>query len=88
MFTRAPALRHCDHERELIIEMDVSDNVTVGVSPQSETEEVFDSVEYHSKIHSPAECNYAIYDRELMAIIKTLEECRPECEAAAYPLQL
>jgi len=45
-------------------------------------------VVYYSKKHSPAECNYDIYDKELMAIIKALEEWRPECEGAAYPLQL
>jgi hypothetical protein len=43
---------------------------------------------YYSKKHSPAECNYDIYDKELMAIIKALEEWRPECEGATYPLQL
>jgi len=42
----------------------------------------------YSKKHSPAECNYDIYDKELMAIIKALEEWRPECEGAAYPLQV
>ena len=43
---------------------------------------------YYSKKYSPAECNYDIYDMELMAIIKALEEWRPECEGAVYPLQL
>jgi hypothetical protein len=45
-------------------------------------------VAYYSKNHSPAECNYDIYDKELMAIIKALEEWRPECQGATYPLQL
>jgi ribonuclease HI len=49
---------------------------------------VLHPVAYYSKKHSPAECNYDIYDKELMAIIKALEEWRPECEGAAYPLQL
>ena len=43
---------------------------------------------YFSKEHIPAECIYNIFDKELMAIIKALEEWRPECEGAAYPLQL
>ena len=38
--------------------------------------------------HLPAECNYDIYDKELMAIIKAVEEWRPRCEGAAYPFQL
>lgn len=43
---------------------------------------------YYSNEHTPAEWNYDICDKELMAIIKELEECRPECKGAAYPLQL
>ena len=37
-----------------------------------------------SKKHSPAECNYDIYDKELMAIIKALEGWRTECGGAMY----
>jgi hypothetical protein len=45
-------------------------------------------VAYYLKKHSPAKCNYDIYDKELMAIIKVLNEWRPGCEGAAYPSQL
>ena len=37
---------------------------------------------YFSKKHSPAECNYKIYDKELMAIVRALEEWRPNLESA------
>jgi hypothetical protein len=87
-FTTAPALRHFDHEREVIIESDASDYVSAGVLSQRDDEGVLHPVAYYSKKHSPAECNYDIYDKELMAIIKALEEWRPECEGATYPLQL
>jgi len=87
-FTTAPALRHFDHEREVIIETDASDYVSAGVLSQRDDEGVLHLVAYYSKKHLPAECNYDIYDKELMAIIKALEEWRPECEGAAYPLQL
>ena len=84
-FTMAPALRHFNHEREVIIETDASDYVSAGVLSQRDDEGVLYPVAYYSKKHSPAECNYDIYDKELMAIIKALEEWRPECEGAAYP---
>jgi len=86
--TTAPALRHFDHKREVIIETDASDYVSAGVSSQRDDEGVLHPVAYFSKKHSAAECNYYIYDKELMAIIEELEEWRPECEGAAYPLQL
>jgi hypothetical protein len=85
-FTTAPALQHFDHEREVIIETDASDYVSTGVLSQRDDEEVLHSLAYFWKKHSTAECNYDIYDKELMAIIKALEEWRPECEGAVYPL--
>jgi hypothetical protein len=87
-FTTALALRHFDYEREVIIETDASDYVSAGVLSQRDNEGVLHPVAYYSKKHSPAECNYDIYDKELMEIIKTLKEWRPEREGAAYPLQL
>jgi hypothetical protein len=32
------------------------------------------SVAYFAKKHTPAACNYDLYDKEQMAIIKALEE--------------
>jgi len=87
-FTTAPVLRHFDHDREVIIETDASGYVSAGVLSQYDDDGVLHQVAYFSKKHSPAKCNYDIYNKELMAIIKALEEWRPECEAAAYPLKL
>jgi len=33
-------------------------------------------IEFFSKKHTPAECNYDIYDKELMAAVRVLEEWR------------
>jgi len=87
-FTTAPVLGHFNLDREVIIETDASDYVSAGVLSQYDDEGVLHPVAYFSKKHSPAECNYDIYDMELMAIIKSLEEWRPECEGAAYPLKM
>ena len=37
-------------------------------------------VAYFSAKHNPQECNYEIYNKELLAIVKALEEWRPELE--------
>jgi len=42
----------------------------------------------NSQRHSPAECNYDIDDKELMAIIKASEEWKPECQGALHPILL
>ena len=87
-FTTAPVLRQFDYDREVIIETDASDYVSAGDVSQYDDDRVLHPVAYFSKKHSPAKCNYDIYDKELMAIIKALEEWRPECEGAVYPLKL
>ena len=87
-FTTAPTLRHCNHSREFIIATDASDYISPGVLSQRDGEGVLHRVAFFSKNYSPAECNYNIYDKELMAIIRALEECRPECEGAEPKLEL
>jgi len=86
--TTVPALRHFDHDREIIIETDASNYVSAGVLSQYVDEGVFRPVACFSKKHMPAECKYDIYEKELMEIITALEQWRPECKGAVYPLQL
>ncbi|KAI0994621.1 hypothetical protein K3495_g13560 [Podosphaera aphanis] len=63
-----------------------SDYVTAGVLSQYNSNGILQPVAYFSKKHSPAECNYEIYDKELLAIIRAFEEWRPELEGAAHPI--
>jgi hypothetical protein len=86
-FTTTPTLRHFDHSREVVIETDALDHLSAGVLSQRDDDRVLHPVAFFSKQYSPAECNYDIYDKELMAIIKELEEWRPECEGAEHTLQ-
>jgi hypothetical protein len=87
-FTTAPTLQHFDHSREVIIQTDASDYVSVGVLSQMDDEGVLHPVAFFSKKHSQAECNYDIDDKELMAIIKALEQWKAECEGSEQKLQL
>jgi len=86
--TTPPVLQHFDHDREVIIETDASDYVSARVLSQSGDDVVLHPVAYYSKQHTPAKCNSDIYDKKLMAIIKALEEWRPEGEGAAFPFEL
>jgi len=86
-FRTALVLWHFTHDREVIIETDASDYVSTGVLPQYNDDGVLHPVFYYSKERPPAKCNHDIYHKELEAIIKALEEWRPECEGVAYPLK-
>ena len=87
-FTCTPILRHFDVNRNVIVETDASDYVSAGVLSQYDTDGVQHPVAYFSKKNSPAECNYVIYEKELMAIIHCFEEWRAELQSVINPIEV
>ena len=81
-FTSAPILVHYDPSLPVIVETDASNYVTAGILSQPHNGEWL-PVAYFSKRMTPAECNYEIYDKELLAIVKAFELWRPELEGRA-----
>ncbi|KAM0713251.1 hypothetical protein Q7P35_000703 [Cladosporium inversicolor] len=57
-----------------VVETDASDFVSTGVLSQYDEENVLRPVAFFSKKHSSVECNYEIYDKELLAIIRYFKE--------------
>ena len=88
VFSSDTILIHFDPDKESIVETDSSDYVSAGVLSQYEVEGVLKPVAFFSKRLSPAECNYEIYDKELLAIIRAFEEWRPELQGAAHPVKV
>ncbi|TKA50332.1 hypothetical protein B0A49_13656, partial [Cryomyces minteri] len=87
-FASSSILIHFDPEKPCIVETDASDYVSAGVLSQYDDQGILRPVAYFSKKHSPQECNYEIYDKELLAIVRAFEEWRPELEGAAFPVQV
>ena len=81
-FTLAPVLQYFDPDKEIIIETDASDYVLAGVMSQYDVDGILHPVAFFSKKLVPTECNYEIYDKELMAIIRCFEEWRTELESS------
>jgi len=81
-FCSAPILAHFDLDRKYVVETDASDYVSAGLLSQYDDSAALHPVAYFFKKHSPAECNYEIYDKELIAIISAFEEWRPHLESA------
>ena len=88
VFATAPILRHFDYEREIIVETDASDYVSAGILSQYNDDGILHPVAFYSKKHSPAECNYEIYDKELLAIIRAFKEWRPHLGGSSHPIQV
>ena len=87
-FTSDRVLRHFDPDRKIVVETDASDYVSGGILSQYDNQGTLRPVAYFSKKHNPAECNYEIYDKELMAIVRAFEEWRPELEGSAFPVEV
>ena len=73
-FTEEPVLIMPDQSRPFQIETDASKYATGAVLTQLDSNGNRHPISFISKTLSPAECNYEIYDRELLAIIRALEE--------------
>ena len=65
---------HYNSNRPVTVETDASDYVVAGVMSQRDDNEQLRPVAYFSSKMLPAECNYEIYDKELLAIIRAFEE--------------
>lgn len=71
-FTSTPILVHFNPKKEIWVETDASDFVSAGILSQMH-DRVLKPVAYFSKKISLTECNYMIYDKELLAIIRSFK---------------
>lgn len=69
MFTTAPILLQFDPVRATILETDSSGWATGGVLMQYDDDGLLRPCAYFSKKNMPAEYNYQIHDKELLAVI-------------------
>ena len=74
----APVMAFFRPDRPTKVETDASRNATGGVIWQQQEGGVWKPVGYFSKTMTPAERAYPIQDRELLAVVQTLEHYYPE----------
>jgi hypothetical protein len=89
-FCTAPILRHFNPALETLVETDASDFAAAGVLsqrfPEPDGSLVLHPVAYYSRKLTPAECNYGIGDKELLAIVVAFEEWRPHLLGTKDPI--
>ncbi len=66
-------LHHFDQIHETILKTDSFNYLNDEVLSQYDDEEVLHSIAFYSKNMSSAECNYKIYDKKLLIIIRAFE---------------
>ena len=70
------------------METNTSNYVSVGIMSQYNNNGILHPAAYFLKKYLLVECNYEIYDKELMAIIQYFEEWRLELELTLYLIRV
>lgn len=83
--TSSPVLRQPDIDRPFFVECDASDYATGAVLSQKNDKGKLHPVAFLSKSLAPAEQNYDIFDKELLAVIRACKEWRHFLEGSATP---
>lgn len=78
----APLLAHYDPDKESMLETDASDGVVAAVLSQLHPDGEWHPVAYFSKTMAPAELNYEVHDKEMLAIIRSLSQWRAELQGS------
>lgn len=71
-----PVLRHFDPTRPCTLATDASDFALSGVLQQPDEDGVLHPVVYYSRKFSPAEINYEVYNKELLAVVDSFRDMR------------
>jgi hypothetical protein len=88
-FSSPTLLRHADLSLPFVLHTDASDHALGAVlSQRDEVSGLTHPVAFFSRTLSPAERNYATYDKELLAIIAALEHWRAFLLGAAHPVSI
>jgi hypothetical protein len=80
-FTTAPVLAYFNYIKKTVIETDASNWVSSSVLSQYSDDRKLRPVVFFSLKHTVPECNYKIYNKKLLAIVKALKEWHPELQS-------
>ena len=73
-FSSTPVLTTFDPEKQITLETDASDFAIGACLSQPDENNKLHPVAYYSRTMSPAELNYDIHDKELLAIVVAFEQ--------------
>ncbi len=88
VFTFKIILCYYNSNHKIIIEINALNYVFEDIFSQYDENEILHSVAYFSKKHNSVECNYKIYDKELMIIVCTFKKWLSELEDFIYSIKM
>ena len=87
LFASEPILCHFDPELLITLHTDASSSVMSGIISQPHVDRSH-PITYWSRKWTPAECNYDIHDREMLAIVESMKHWRHYLEGAKHPINV
>ena len=86
MFLSAPVIKMLDTTKPFFVMTNASLTTSRGILMQRDSNRDLHPCAYHSATFSPAERNYDIYDRELLAVIQALKEWHHYLTGTEHPV--
>lgn len=87
-FTTAPVLQHHNPEKPSQLETNVSMYAYSAILSQRAEDNKIHRVVFLSKSMTPAERKYDIYDKDMLAMVKSLKFWRHYLEGAKFPVKI
>jgi len=81
---KTPILKHYDLDRPALLETDASDFAIAGILSQKFEDGKVHPFRFVSRKLTPAELNYDVYDKEMLAIVFSLKKNRHYLQAAEH----
>jgi len=81
---KTPILKHYDPDRPALLETDASDFAIAGILSQKFADGKIHPVRFVSRKLSPAELNYDVYNKEMLAIVFSLKKNRHYLQGAEH----
>ncbi len=88
VFTFKIILHYYNSDHKIVIEINALNYVFKDILSQYDENEILYSVAYFSKKHNSVECNYEIYDKELMIIVCAFKKWWSELEDFIYSVEM
>ncbi len=88
VFTFKIIFHHYNSDHKIVIEIDALNYVFKNILSQYDENEIFHSVTYFSKKHNSVECNYEIYDKELMIIVCAFKKWWSKLKNFIYSVEM
>ena len=73
MLFKASVLTHFDPDKKTVLKTDTSQYITDNVLSQYNNDDSLHSIAFYNKNMLSVKCNYHIYDKKLLIIIKCLK---------------